>query len=69
MDIRLDANEAWRAYELINRVQPLRRFRPTAIEQPFSTPTWTPSRNCVHSSEFRSCSTSHSADSPTPRRP
>jgi len=34
MDIRLDANEAWPAAELIDRVQPLRRFQPTAIEQP-----------------------------------
>jgi muconate cycloisomerase len=34
MDIRLDANEAWRASELIDRVEPLRRFRPTALEQP-----------------------------------
>jgi len=34
MDIRLDANEAWSAAELIERVQPLRRFDPTALEQP-----------------------------------
>lgn len=34
MDIRLDANEAWPASELIERVEPLRRFRPTALEQP-----------------------------------
>jgi muconate cycloisomerase len=34
MDIRLDANEAWPATELIGRLQPLLRFRPTAIEQP-----------------------------------
>ena len=34
MDIRLDANEAWPASEVIDRVAPLRRFRPTAIEQP-----------------------------------
>jgi L-alanine-DL-glutamate epimerase-like enolase superfamily enzyme len=34
MDIRLDANEAWRASELVDRVQPLARFNPTAIEQP-----------------------------------
>ena len=34
MDIRLDANEAWRAVELIERVQPLARFHPTALEQP-----------------------------------
>ncbi len=34
MDIRLDANEAWTASELIERVEPLRRFRPTALEQP-----------------------------------
>jgi len=34
MDIRLDANEAWRASELLERAAPLRRFGPTALEQP-----------------------------------
>ncbi len=34
MDIRLDANEAWPASELLERVEPLRRFHPTALEQP-----------------------------------
>jgi muconate cycloisomerase len=34
MDIRLDANEAWRAAELIERVRPLLPFNPTALEQP-----------------------------------
>jgi L-Ala-D/L-Glu epimerase len=34
MDIRLDANEAWRAAEVLDRVQPLVRFNPTALEQP-----------------------------------
>jgi L-Ala-D/L-Glu epimerase len=34
MDIRLDANEAWSAAELVDRVEPLRRFGPTALEQP-----------------------------------
>ncbi len=34
MDIRLDANEAWKASELIDRVAPLRPFGPTALEQP-----------------------------------
>jgi muconate cycloisomerase len=34
MDIRLDANEAWPASELLGRVEPLRRYRPTALEQP-----------------------------------
>jgi muconate cycloisomerase len=34
MDIRLDANEAWTAAELVDRVEPLRRFDPTALEQP-----------------------------------
>ena len=34
MDIRLDANEAWRAAGLVERVQPLVRFNPTALEQP-----------------------------------
>jgi muconate cycloisomerase len=34
MDIRLDANEAWPAAELVDRARPLRRFSPTALEQP-----------------------------------
>jgi L-alanine-DL-glutamate epimerase-like enolase superfamily enzyme len=34
VDIRLDANEAWRAAEVVDRLAPLKRFRPTAIEQP-----------------------------------
>jgi L-Ala-D/L-Glu epimerase len=34
MDIRLDANEAWSSAELVRRVEPLRRFGPTALEQP-----------------------------------
>jgi L-Ala-D/L-Glu epimerase len=34
MDIRLDANEAWSASDLVERVEPLRRFHPTALEQP-----------------------------------
>jgi muconate cycloisomerase len=34
MDLRLDANEAWSAAELVERVAPLRRFGPTALEQP-----------------------------------
>jgi L-Ala-D/L-Glu epimerase len=34
MDIRLDANEAWPAAELVERVRPLKRFGPTALEQP-----------------------------------
>ena len=34
MDIRLDANEAWHASELLERIRPLRRFSPTALEQP-----------------------------------
>jgi muconate cycloisomerase len=34
MDIRLDANEAWPPSELIERVEPLRRFHPSALEQP-----------------------------------
>jgi L-Ala-D/L-Glu epimerase len=36
MDVRLDANEAWPASELMSRVEPLRRFGPTALEQPVS---------------------------------
>lgn len=34
MDIRLDANEAWHAGELLEKARPLRTFRPTALEQP-----------------------------------
>jgi L-Ala-D/L-Glu epimerase len=34
MDLRLDANEAWSASELVDRVEPLRRFGATALEQP-----------------------------------
>lgn len=33
-DIRLDANEAWHAGELCERLAPLRRFRISCIEQP-----------------------------------
>jgi muconate cycloisomerase len=34
MDIRLDANEAWPATEVVDRVRPLLPYRPTALEQP-----------------------------------
>jgi L-alanine-DL-glutamate epimerase-like enolase superfamily enzyme len=34
IDLRLDANEAWPAAELLERVEPLRQFEPTALEQP-----------------------------------
>ncbi len=34
IDMRLDANEAWRADELLARVEPLRQFNPSALEQP-----------------------------------
>ncbi|MDB5351043.1 MAG: enolase superfamily enzyme related to L-alanine-DL-glutamate epimerase [Planctomycetota bacterium] len=34
MDLRIDANEAWRAGELLDRVRPLKPYRPTALEQP-----------------------------------
>lgn len=34
VDIRLDANEAWRADELLEKVEPLRAFRPSVLEQP-----------------------------------
>lgn len=36
MDLRLDANEAWPASELMDRVKPLLRFVPSALEQPVS---------------------------------
>src|SRR5262249_36648269 len=34
IDIRLNANEAWHAWELRERVDPLKRFAPSALEQP-----------------------------------
>lgn len=34
MDVRIDANEAWPAFEVVERVRPLLRFGPTALEQP-----------------------------------
>jgi muconate cycloisomerase len=34
MDIRLDANEAWAPGELLDRVRPMLRFGPSALEQP-----------------------------------
>jgi len=37
MDIRIDANEAWSADEVVDRVAPLVRFGPSALEQPCRT--------------------------------
>ncbi len=34
MDVRIDANEAWSAAEVIDRVAPLLAFQPSALEQP-----------------------------------
>jgi L-alanine-DL-glutamate epimerase-like enolase superfamily enzyme len=34
MDVRLDANEAWPASEVVERLRPLLPYRPSAIEQP-----------------------------------
>ena len=34
VDLRLDANEAWRAADLLDRVRPLLRFSLAALEQP-----------------------------------
>ena len=34
MDLRLDANEAWSADEVVERVRPLLRFAPSVLEQP-----------------------------------
>lgn len=34
MDIRLDANEAWKAAELLEKVEPLLPFGPSLLEQP-----------------------------------
>jgi muconate cycloisomerase len=33
-DVRIDANESWPASELLERVEPLKRYRPSALEQP-----------------------------------
>lgn len=33
-DIRLDANESWPASKVLERVEPLRAYRPSALEQP-----------------------------------
>ena len=34
VDLRLDANEAWRCEEVADRLSPLLRFQPTSLEQP-----------------------------------
>jgi len=34
MNIRIDANEAWSADDLLDRIAPLVRFRPSVLEQP-----------------------------------
>ncbi len=34
MDIRIDANESWPAAEVVDRVAPLLRFKPSVLEQP-----------------------------------
>jgi L-alanine-DL-glutamate epimerase-like enolase superfamily enzyme len=34
IDLRIDANEAWSAGEVVDRVAPLLRFQPSALEQP-----------------------------------
>jgi muconate cycloisomerase len=34
MDLRIDANEAWPAGELIERMRPLAAYQPSALEQP-----------------------------------
>lgn len=34
IDLRLDANEAWGAADLLEKVEPLRRFSPSCLEQP-----------------------------------
>src|SRR5207302_537056 len=36
VDLRLDANEAWPARELVERVRPLLRYSPSVLEQPVS---------------------------------
>lgn len=34
VDLRLDANEAWSCEDVVSRIRPLMRFRPTCLEQP-----------------------------------
>ena len=34
IDIRIDANESWSADEVVDRVEPLLRYKPSALEQP-----------------------------------
>lgn len=34
LDLRIDANEAWKATEVVDRVRPLLPFRPSVLEQP-----------------------------------
>ena len=34
VDLRLDANEAWRCEDVASRMEPLLKFRPTSLEQP-----------------------------------
>lgn len=34
VDLRLDANEAWRCEEVLAKLEPLLRYRPTSLEQP-----------------------------------
>ncbi len=34
VDLRLDANEAWRCDKVADKMAPLRKFRPTSLEQP-----------------------------------
>ncbi|MCC9656128.1 dipeptide epimerase [Rhodopirellula halodulae] len=34
VDLRLDANEAWKPEEVVRKMEPLRRYRVTCIEQP-----------------------------------
>ena len=42
MDLRIDANEAWPAAEVLERVRPLRPFAPRRWSSPCRTPRSTP---------------------------
>ena len=69
MDVRLDANEAWPAAELMDRVEPLRRFGadgPRTARSACRGAVRSPS--FVRDWVFRSCSTSRSAAGPTRSR-
>ena len=69
MDIRLDANEAWPAAELVERRGRSGPLPPRRSNNPFHTRKSIPWRVCAGNWAFPSCSTSRCAGSPMPRHP